>query len=127
MIKQFKQWIFKKEELHNNSKFWHFKEREIFWCALGENIGDEENGKSEVFSRPVLIVRKFNKNLFWGVPLTTQVKDNKYYIPITFKDKKQSALITHLRLMDARRLYSRMGQLGKGDFEKVKDEIKKCL
>lgn len=127
MDKQFQKWIVKKEQLHQRKTSANFKERNIYWCGIGENIGDEENGKGEVFSRPVLIIRKFNKNLFWGVPLTTKVKENPYYIKINFQAKEQSAMITHLRLMDSKRLYSRIGQLDQADFEKVKNEIKKCL
>jgi len=107
MHKQFQKWILKKEELHNRKKIPSFKERQVWWCGLGENIGDEENGKSEFFSRPILIIRKFNKNLLWGVPLTRQIKDNPYYTKITFQGKEQCAMITHLRLMDVKRLYGK--------------------
>jgi mRNA interferase MazF len=128
MHKQFKKRILKKEELHNRKKIPSFKERDIYWCGLGENIGDEENGKSDFFSRPVLIIRKFNKNLFWGIPLTKQIKDSPYYTKITFKGLGQSAMITHLRLMDVKRLYGgAIGTLDKNDFQKVKDSIKNCL
>lgn len=96
--------------------------------GLGENIGDEENGKSDLFSRPVLVIRKFNKNLFWAVPLTTQIKENPYYVQISFKGVLQCAMITHLRLMDAKRLYGKaMGRLDKQEFMKVKIAIKNCL
>jgi len=125
--KQFQKWIAKKEQLHNRNSTPHFKHANIYWCGLGENIGDEENGKSELFSRPVLIIRKFNKNLFWGVPLTTKIKDTPYYTKITFQGKEQCAMITHLRLMDAKRLYKRMGELDQVDFQKVKNSIKNCL
>jgi mRNA interferase MazF len=127
MIKQFQKWITKKEELQNRNSVPHFKQANIYWCGLGENVGDEENGKSELFSRPVLIIRKFNKNLFWGIPLTTQIKDNPYYVKISFQGKEQCAMITHLRLMDAKRLYKRMGELDQPDFQKVKESIKNCL
>ena len=127
MLKQFQKWITKKEELHNRKGVWNFREREIFWCGIGENIGDEENGKSDFFSRPVLIIRKFNKNLFWGVPLTRQVKDNPYYTKITFQGKEQCVMITHLRLMDVKRLYTRIGKLDEKDFQIVKMAIKNCL
>ena len=33
-----------------------FKERDIFWVSIGQNIGYEQNGKSDIFSRPVLIL-----------------------------------------------------------------------
>ena len=125
--KQFQNWIVKKEELDDRENSLFFKERFIYWIGLGENVGDEENGKGKTFSRPVLVVRKFNQSVFWGVPLSTQLKDNKYYVEITFKGKKQSALITHMRLFDSKRLYSKMGKLDKEEFERVKKEIKDCL
>jgi mRNA interferase MazF len=127
MLKQFKKWIIKKESIHNRNKVPSFKEKHIFWCGLGENIGNEENGKNTNFERPVLIIRKFNKNLFWGVPLTTKIKDNPFYIKITFRGKIQCAMITHIRVMDSKRLYNYFGELDKKDFEKVKQAVKNCI
>jgi mRNA interferase MazF len=105
MSKNFSNWILKKEELHNRKNTPNFSTRYVYWCGIGENIGDEENGKSEYFSRPVLILKKFKHRLFWGVPLTTVNKNNPYYIAIKFHNINQSAMITHLRLMDSKRLY----------------------
>ena len=38
-----------------------YKERDVWWVSLGHNIGDEEDGKGNSFSRPVLIVKGFSK------------------------------------------------------------------
>jgi mRNA interferase MazF len=46
------------------------KEGEVWMCSLGKNIGYEQNGTNENFSRPVLIVKKFNNHIFWSVPLS---------------------------------------------------------
>lgn len=123
----FMDWVKNKIKLHQKTKFWRFKEREIFWCALGYNIGFEENGKNQNFSRPVLIVRKFSQNLFWGVPLSSQIKEGPYYTNFSFQGKPQSVLISHLRAMDSKRLYSKIGQLGHRDFEKVINSIHDCI
>src|SRR5579864_8524776 len=32
-----------------------FHERELWWCALGANMGVEADGKHDLFERPVLI------------------------------------------------------------------------
>ena len=38
----------------------------------------------------VLIVRKFNPHIFFGVPLTTKIKHNPYYFPMRFKERTVS-------------------------------------
>ena len=90
MLKRFAQWLGLKEKTHNKSGFPHINEGEIWWCLLGTNIGDEEDGKGELFSRPVLVIKKFNKHLFWGIPLSTQIKENEFYYKFNFKSINSS-------------------------------------
>ncbi len=45
MKKDFGNWHNKKDKLENIEKRPFFKEREIWFCYLGLNIGDEEDGK----------------------------------------------------------------------------------
>ena len=60
MIKRFLEWIGLKEKLHNTEYVPpFFKEGEIWWCHLGENVGTEMNGKGDFFTRPVLILKKY--------------------------------------------------------------------
>lgn len=82
-------------------------EREIWWCSIGVNIGDEEDGKHELYHRPVLILKKFNNRIFWGLALSTKIKDDKSYFLINIKGKNQSILLSHLRLYDSKRLHSK--------------------
>ena len=44
--------------------------------------------ENQFYNRPVLIVRKFNPHIFFGVPLTTKIKQNPYYLPMRFKDRE---------------------------------------
>ncbi|MBC7982199.1 type II toxin-antitoxin system PemK/MazF family toxin [Candidatus Parcubacteria bacterium] len=119
MEKDFKRWSIKKEKLDNRINTPFVNERDIFWCSIGINVGDEENGKSDLFSRPVLVFKKFNQNLFWGIPLSTKNKDNIYYVQVKFKDNMSSVLISHLRLYDVKRLIFRIGKLHKSEFNKI--------
>jgi mRNA-degrading endonuclease toxin of MazEF toxin-antitoxin module len=123
MEKNFDQWNCLKQRLDKKDNAPIFRQREIWWCHLGTNIGDEENGKNQVYSRPILIIKKFNNRIFWGIPLTTQVKEKSYYHKIVFKNKEQCAMISQLRLWDAKRLTSRMGKLPSDQFEKIKEVI----
>jgi hypothetical protein len=36
--------------------------------SFGKNIGYEQNGSGANFSRPILIIRKFNNHMYWVVP-----------------------------------------------------------
>ena len=117
---EFYKWHHLKQKLNNKENFPAFKQRDIWWCHVGVNIGDEENGKNEVYSRPTLIIKKFNNHIFWGLPLTTQIKDKSYYHKIIFKEKEQCIMISQLRLWDAKRLTTKMGRLSHPQFDNLR-------
>lgn len=119
MQKNFAEWHAIKIELDARSEAPSFQEREIWWCAVGVNIGYEIFGKSEVFTRPVLVNRKFSRFTFLGVPLTSKLKDNSYSYRIHFKSEKGSALLDQVRTFDSRRLIERMGYLTDEQFEGI--------
>jgi mRNA-degrading endonuclease toxin of MazEF toxin-antitoxin module len=103
-----------------------FQEREIWFCAIGFNIGYEQNGGDSKFERPVLVLRKFNKESFLGIPLTSHSKDekSKLYMNYTLKDKEGALLLTQVRFLSAKRLSRYMAKMSKGDFKKVHEKIK---
>ena len=41
------------------------KEGEVWMISVGKNIGFEQNGSGSNFSRPVLVIKKFNNQMFW--------------------------------------------------------------
>jgi mRNA interferase MazF len=70
--------------------------------------------------RPVLIIRKFNKNIFLAIPLSTKVKpDNPYYIEISLHGQQISAMVSQIRVLDAKRLHKKIGTLDTADFDTV--------
>lgn len=124
MIKHFIDWIITKIIIDKKErKDIIINEYQVFWCLLGENVGDEENGKGEIFRRPVLIFKKFNNNIFWGIPLSTKIKDNKYYVKILLKDEYVSAMVSQLRILDTRRLDEYIGYISRVDFNKIQNRI----
>ncbi len=122
-IENFKEWLFYKFKINNLTRKHIIKQGEVYWCSLGVNVGDEQNGKGLHFRRPVLVFKKFNNNIFLGIPLSTKSKDNKYYITITIKDIVQSAIISQIRIIDTKRLDEKIGYISKKDFEKVQSEF----
>jgi len=100
-----------------------FKERDIWWCSIGANLGFEEDGKQEKFVRPVLIVKKFNREMFLGIPLSTKNKDNPYYVPITVKGETVSALISQLRVFSSKRMQNKLAGLDSKDYQSIVEKI----
>jgi mRNA interferase MazF len=123
-MKDFDGWNTQKKLINSNSQTPTFKEREIWWCRLGVNIGHEEDGKGLQAHRPVLVLKKFNRQILWGIPLSTQIKDNPHYYHFEFLNKQQCALLTQLKLIDARRFNKKIGRLPEADFFEICSRIK---
>ena len=127
-LKDFDKWNEVKKKLHIRKEDILFHEREIWWCAIGINIGFEENGKNDLFERPVLIVRKFNKYVLWVLPLTRSQKTGEYYYRITQGDEDDSVVIlSQLRLISSKRLLRKMRMLKISEFKEIRDKIKNFL
>ncbi|MDQ3014360.1 MAG: type II toxin-antitoxin system PemK/MazF family toxin [bacterium] len=112
VIKRFLEWIRLKEKLHMIVyKPPLFNEGEIWWCSIGENVGSEINGKSMLFSRPILIYKKFSSTTFMGIPTTSQDRKGSWYVEITLGKRKSTIILNQARALDYKRLSSKLGQL----------------
>ena len=123
--KDFDGWIRVKENVHYYGRMPNIKEGEIWWCAVGENVGVEINGKSDAFSRPVLVMKKLSRFGFLGVPLTSQYHIGSWYVSFVFKNKKQFASLAQIRVFSASRLYKKIGTVPNSDLQKVKEGFSK--
>lgn len=128
MIKDFINWIQYKIYLNAKPKFPKFKEGEVWWASFGVNIGVELDGKNLKFNRPVLVLRKFNQNQFWAIPLSSKTKpDNEFYFKIMIKNKISTALLTQIRTLDARRLQDKIGKISDSDLKNIRKQFTKIL
>ena len=128
MKKDFKRWHDKKSQIDEIEKRPFFHEQEIWFCHLGVNVGFEQDGSGEDFQRPVVIIRKFNREVAWVVSLSKTDKRNKYYFPFKFDEKIISvAILSQIRLLDARRLSRRIGKMKEEEFVKLINKIKALL
>ena len=125
-IKRFLEWIGLKERLHNKlPKAPCVKEGEIWWASIGENVGSEINGKSKLFSRPVIIYRKLTHSYYLVIPATTKIKSGNWYVPYKQSGISANACLQHIRTIDYRRLFSKLGELDEADFKEIKDSFVK--
>ncbi|MEK7066302.1 MAG: type II toxin-antitoxin system PemK/MazF family toxin [Patescibacteria group bacterium] len=125
ILEYFTNWVRLKIRIHiTEDKNLYFYEREIWWASLGANIGYEQNGKNEMYERPVLVLKKFNKYIFWGLPLTSQKKNGKYYFEIKYNGESFSVILSQLKLMSSKRLLRNIRTMPKEEFDKIRERIK---
>lgn len=120
MAKDFDRWNTRKKRLHKNDFTRYVHEREVWWCALGVNVGVEADGKHDNFERPALVLRKFNRDAVLIVPLTSHAKPNPYQWPFTHNGKLFAAVFSQIRLISTKRLLRKMYRMDRRIFEEVK-------
>ena len=126
--KNFDKWNELKKKLNTKNADVLFHEREIWWCSLGVNVGFEEDGKNDLFERPALVVKKFNRSVLWILPLTRSQKTGGYYYRITQNDEDDSVVIlSQLRLISSKRLLRKMRMLGNLEFKDITAKIGEFL
>lgn len=123
MEKDFQNWCFLKKELNDKDIDIYFKKREIWWCSLGVNVGFEQDGKNNKFERPVLVLRKFNKDLLLVLPTTSQRKEGQYYYEFISNGKKYSVILSQLRAISSKRLLRKIRKISAEDFVKIKELV----
>lgn len=126
--KDFDRWNSLKKKLHRRSEAPFYHPREVWWCSLGVNIGFEQDGTGSNFDRPILIIRGFNKKVFFGVALIGRKRIGKYYYYIGKIEKRDaSVILSQVRSIDSNRLIRKVGVVDEKVFKKVKECLKKTL
>ena len=102
-----------KKDIEVKNRKFTFKVREIYWLRVGQNVGYEIYGKGEEFLRPVLIFRKFSKESFLGIPLSSQLKEDMFHFQFTpiNKVKTNSAILSQIRLFFFFLIHEKMGKI----------------
>jgi len=126
-MKNFDEWNIVKKNIDTDfSKF--YKERDVWWSYVGVNVGNEQDGDKENFRRPVLIVKGISRKTCFIVPLTTSKREHFSRINIGMVgDKEAKAIISQMKIIDTRRLISKIGMLDKNMFEIIRKSIKEFL
>jgi len=124
MEKDFDKWNIKKKIIDQREitvdRF--VNEREIWWCSLGLNVGYEQDGKNEEFERPVLVIKKFNKEVVWIVPLTSVVKNDKFHYKL--KSNKSFVILSQIKLISTKRFIRRAEKIAELEFKEVVEKVK---
>jgi len=127
MNKRFDEWNELKKSLHENAKKFPFRERDSWWYAAGENIGTEVNGKGSRFSRPILVIRKYGEEGFFGVPISSQIHGGIWYAKFKCNGQTQCALLSQAGTYSVHRLYHRISRIKGEDFEMILTKLGQLL
>jgi mRNA interferase MazF len=126
--KDFKNWNNKKEKINNLEQRPFFHEREIWFCYVGANVGFEQDGRGEDFQRPVVVIKKFNNEICWAIPLSKTERRGKYYFAFPFDDEIISvAILSQIKLIDAERLCRKIGDINEENFSLLIQKLKTLL
>jgi mRNA interferase MazF len=129
MEKDFDEWNKIKKEVNafelRRDFFYH--QREVWWCAIGVNVDVETDGKQVNFERPVLVLQKFNKEMFWGVPPTSRERTGEFYEKITHEKGVAWAMLTQIKTFSSKRLLRKVGMIPEEDFAKIQKRLSVSL
>jgi len=126
--KDFDSWNTKKKDIHEQKSGIFYHEREVWWCSLGVNIGSEQDGTGKNFDRPIVIIKGFNREIFFAVALTGKKKVGKYYCYLgKIEDQDASAILSQAKVVDVKRLVRKMGTIDEVLFTKLKSALKALL
>jgi mRNA interferase MazF len=125
MKKDFTRWHEVKEKVDNlDSTNHYFNERDIWWCYCGVNIGMEQDGKGDMFLRPVLVFKKFNRRLCWVLPLSTRVSKGDFFFPLLSESNTiRMAIIPQMRMIDIKRLINKIDLISNQEYGYIKEKV----
>jgi mRNA-degrading endonuclease toxin of MazEF toxin-antitoxin module len=127
MEKDFAKWHELKTKLQARNKEVYFRERDIWFCSIGINLGHEEDGKHEQFLRPVIIFKKFDDDTFWGIPLTSRPSTGVRYFQIFFNGRISTAMLSQMRIFDKKRFIRKVGEVSEVDFNGLKSKLRRMM
>lgn len=109
--KDFDAWNDRAKELDSRVFDDFFYEREVWWCALGTNIGSEQDGKNESLERPILILKKIRKDIVLVAPLTSMISAHTDRISAKILGKESQILLSQTRSISNKRLLRKIGSI----------------
>jgi len=125
---KFDNWNGLKQKIQKNRQILKFRERDIFFISIGQNIGYETYGKGDFFLRPILVLKKLTKETFVGIPLTSKTKSGSFYFSFSYKkDIVSTAVLSQIRIFDIKRAKYFSGQIKIRDYKNLKTELNKIL
>ena len=128
MNKDFDQWNEVKKAIHHNETVKLYHAREVWWCALGANVGFEQDGTGDEYRRPVLILKGLSGQTCLVIPLTTSTRRHRLRPAVGLVEGQEArALLSQIRVIDTKRLVRKIGYIERYAFESIRKAVKDIL
>ena len=119
MDKDFDRWTKIKKIIEASDKKVFCNQREIWWSSIGENIGTEFCGKNNLYERPVLIMKVYNVDTIKILPLTSKIKNGKYFVEVKNDKVISFGSLSQVKTISTKRLSRKVGRISKDNFRIV--------
>lgn len=124
MEKDFDNWNQLKKSINKKEidDEFNFHSGDIWWTALGVNIGKEIDGKNETFERPTLILNVINKYTLYVLPLTSKEHFlDKYHFKVNYESGGSGVIVfSQVRVISSNRLLRKLSKIKKNDLFKTR-------
>ena len=128
MQEKYSKWNALKQELNKEKEIPYFREWQAWFINMWLNIWFEQNWKKDDFKRPVLIVKKFNKDMFIWIALTKTIKKWKFYYELDIvKEFKSYAILSQIKMYSSNRLISHIWWVDLITLKDIKKKINKII
>ena len=124
----FNNWNELKQKIQEkDSKNIFFKEWDIWWSSLWQNIQTESNWKWENFRRPILVLKILSSDSFICIPLSTKLNEGTWFSQYNLHWEKYTALLYQIKMIHKNRLRVKIWQIDEFDFIEIKKRLKNLL
>ena len=124
---KFDDWNTLKKELQEKQSRIRFKEAEIWWVSIGQNIKSESYGKGENYRRPILVLRKLSADTCICIPLSSQKKNWTWFCEYRHQWEDATALLYQIKMIHKNRFQRKIWYMDDSDFQNIKKRLKELL
>ena len=120
LMKNFDEWNTLKKRVDDRNRKVYVKEREIWWCTLGLNVGAEIDGKNQIFERPVLILKAMSVEAALILPLTTKCPSPKDHVKLIAPKMSSYVKLSQAKVVSVKRFSRKIDIVPKENFLVIK-------
>lgn len=98
---------------------------EVWMAEINPDTGNE--GKNLGIEGPIIILKQFNKDKFWGIPMTSNGNEGGACKRIMYKENTVWALLSQFKTFDYSRLLHRITKVSDSQLLELKEQLNRLM